>query len=312
MKSVKIRELLKDADRLKLRLINEDADLDRELREIDVNRPGLALNGFFEHFAHDRMQVFGQGEHAFVSSVAPENLRESLERYFNYPITGIVFTHENFPPEQFLEHAKINRIPVFVSSLSTSKFIILFTDFLDAALAPQTLLHGTLVEVLGVGILIQGKSGVGKSETALELVQRGHRLVADDAVRIVCRDGTRLYGFVSQTIEHHLEIRGLGIINISDLFGAGAVRASKRIDLIVHLEDWDEKKEYDRLGLEDHTEEILGVEIAVMTIPVRPGRNVPVLLETAAKNFNLKSRGHNAAKKFQERLARMIKEAVES
>ena len=163
-----------------------------------------------------------------------------------------------------------------------------------------------------MGILIQGKSGVGKSETALELVQRGHRLVADDAVRIICRDGSRLYGFVSQTIEHHLEIRGLGIINISDLFGSGAVRANKRIDLIVHLEDWDDKKEYDRLGLEDHTEEILGVEIAVMTIPVRPGRNVPVLLETAAKNFNLKSRGHNAARKFQERLARMIREAAES
>ena len=161
---------------------------------------------------------------------------------------------------------------------------------------------------LGRGIM----EAIGKSETALELVQRGHRLVADDAVRIVCRDGSRLYGFVSQTIEHHLEIRGLGIINISDLFGSGAVRANKRIDLIVHLEDWDDKKEYDRLGLEDLTEEILGVEIAVMTIPVRPGRNVPVLLETAAKNFNLKSRGHNAARKFQERLARMIREAAEN
>lgn len=258
------------------------------------------------------MQVFGQGEHAFVSSANPQRLTEPLERYFNYPISGIVFTHDNHPPEQFLEYAVRNRTPVFVSSHRTSKFINVFTDFLDAALAPQTLLHGTLVEVSGVGILIQGKSGVGKSETALELVQRGHRLVADDAVRIVCRDGARLYGFVSQTIEHHLEIRGLGIINISDLFGAGAVRASKRIDLIIHLEDWDDKKEYDRLGLEDHTEEILGVEISVMTIPVRPGRNVPVLLETAAKNFNLKSRGHNAAKKFQERLARMIKDAAES
>lgn len=303
---------MKDADRLKIRLINADADLDRELRDIDVNRPGLALNGFFEHFAHDRMQVFGQGEHAFVSSIAPETLQEPLERYFNYPITGIVFTHENNPPESFLQYAVRNRTPVFVSSHRTSKFINVFTDFLDAALAPQTLLHGTLVEVSGVGILIQGKSGVGKSETALELVQRGHRLVADDAVRIVCRDGSRLYGFVSQTIEHHLEIRGLGIINISDLFGSGAVRANKRIDLIVHLEDWDDKKEYDRLGLEDLTEEILGVEISVMTIPVRPGRNVPVLLETAAKNFNLKSRGHNAAKKFQERLARMIREAAEN
>lgn len=258
------------------------------------------------------MQVFGQGEHAFVSSIAPEKLQEPLERYFNYPITGIVFTHENNPPDTFLQYAVRNRTPVFVSSHRTSKFINVFTDFLDAALAPQTLLHGTLVEVSGVGILIQGKSGVGKSETALELVQRGHRLVADDAVRIVCRDGSRLYGFVSQTIEHHLEIRGLGIINISDLFGSGAVRANKRIDLIVHLEDWDDKKEYDRLGLEDMTEEILGVEIAVMTIPVRPGRNVPVLLETAAKNFNLKSRGHNAAKKFQERLARMIREAAEN
>jgi len=258
------------------------------------------------------MQVFGQGEHAFVSSMDPERIGEPLERYFNYPITGIVFTHDNFPPEQFLSYAVKNRTPVFVSSHRTSKFINVFTDFLDAALAPQTLLHGTLVEVFGVGILIQGKSGVGKSETALELVERGHRLVADDAVRIVCRDGSRLQGFVSETIGHHLEIRGLGIINISDLFGAGAVRNDKLIDLIVHLEDWDDKKEYDRLGLEDVTEEILGVDIAVMTIPVRPGRNVPVLIETAAKNFNLKSRGHHAARKFQERLAGMIRKAAES
>lgn len=297
---------------MKIRLINENADLDRELHEIDVNRPGLALNGFFDHFAHDRIQVFGQGEHAFVSSMSSERMTEALERYFNYPITGIVFTHDNLPPENFLAYAVRNRTPVFVSSHRTSRFIAVLIDFLDAALAPQTLLHGTLVEVFGVGILLQGKSGVGKSETALELVERGHRLVADDAVRIVCRDGSRLYGFVSQTIEHHLEIRGLGIINISDLFGAGAVRADKRIDLIIHLEDWDDKKEYDRLGLEDHTEEILGVEVAVMTIPVRPGRNVPVLVETAAKNFNLKSQGHHAAKKFQERLARMIREAAES
>jgi HPr kinase/phosphorylase len=282
------------------------------LHEIDVNRPGLALSGFFEHFAHDRIQVFGQGEHAYVSSIRPEKLLEPLQRYFNYPIAGIVFTHDNFPPDQFIKFAITNRVGIFVTSHRTSKFINVFTDFLDEALAPQTLLHGTLVEVSGVGILLQGKSGVGKSETALELVQRGHSLVADDAVRIVCRDGSRLYGHVSQTIEHHLEIRGLGIINISDLFGAGAVRTNKRIDLIIHLEDWDDKKEYDRLGLEDHTEEILGVEISVMTIPVRPGRNVPVLIETAAKNFNLKSRGHNAAKKFQERLARMIKEAAEN
>jgi HPr kinase/phosphorylase len=167
------------------------------------------------------MQVFGQGEHAYVSSISPEKLHEPLERYFNYPITGIVFTHANYPPELFLEYARRNRTPVFITEHRTSKFINVFTDFLDAALAPQTLLHGTLVEVSGVGILIQGKSGVGKSETALELVQRGHSLVADDAVRIICRDGARLYGYVSQTIEHHLEIRGLGIINISDLFGAG-------------------------------------------------------------------------------------------
>lgn len=309
---IKIGEILKESDRLKLRLLNSDADLNRDLHEIDVNRPGLALNGFFEHFAHDRLQVFGKGEHAFVKSLDEAGGSVSLERYFNYPITGIVFTHDNIPPESFLAKAIENKTAVFVSSHRTSKFINVFTDFLDAALAPQTLLHGTLVEVFGVGILIQGKSGVGKSETALELVERGHRLVADDAVRIVCRDGSRLYGFVSQTIEHHLEIRGLGIINISDLFGAGAVRADKRIDLIVNLEDWDEKKEYDRLGLEEDTEEILGVDIAVMTIPVRPGRNVPILLEAAVKNFNLKSRGHHAAKKFQERLARMIQEKAEN
>lgn len=239
-----------------------------------------------------------------------QRIAESLERYFHFPITGIVFTHGNEPPQLFLDYAVRNRTPVFVSSHRTSRFIGILIDILDAALAPQTLLHGTLVEVFGVGILMQGKSGVGKSETALELVERGHRLVADDAVQVVCRDGSWLYGYASQTIEHHIEIRGLGIINISDLFGAGAVRSEMRIDLIVHLEDWDEKKEYDRLGLEDTTEEILGVEVAVMTIPVRPGRNVPILIETAAKNFNLKSRGLHPARRFEERLVHMIREST--
>lgn len=312
MRSVSVRELLDHSLNLCLTLLNNTADLNRTIHRIDLNRPGLALTGFFEHFAHDRVQIFGQGEHAYLFSLTNEQLRSTLSRFFGYDLLVLIFTHNNHPPEMLLEFARERRIPVFVTTYSTNKFLGLFANFLDEKLAPRTTIHGTLVEVFGVGILLQGKSGVGKSETALELVQRGHRLVADDVVEIICRDETRLYGSVSKTIEHHMEIRGLGIISVKELFGAGSVRASKRLDLIIQLEDWDENKEYDRLGIIETMEQILGVSISLMTLPLRPGRNVPVLIETAAKNHILKSMGHNAARSFNEKLQNIIKDKTES
>ena len=247
------------------------------------------------------MQVFGQGEHAFVSSIDPEKLQEPLERYFNYPITGIVFTHENHPPEAFLQYAVRNRTPVFVSSHRTSKFINVFTDFLDAALAPQTLLHGTLVEVSGVGILIQGKSGVGKSEAALDLILKGHRLVADDIVEVTVRAPDTVWGSALEMHQHHMEIRGMGILNITHLFGVAAVRDNKKIEVVVELSEIQED-DYDRLGTEQQVWPILGVDVPLARIPLRPGRNIASLIEVVARNQLLKYRGHDSAREFQEKI----------
>ncbi len=308
MRTVRVRDLLRHADHLQIILLNQDANLDAEIRETELNRPGLALTGFFNFFAHERIQLFGQGEWSYIESIPAGQLQTALKVFFSYELVACAFTHDHQPPELFMKFAVDHRVAIFKTPLTTHKFIAKMSDFLDEKLAPSTTVHGVLVEVFGVGILIRGKSGVGKSETALELVERGHRLVADDIVEIICRDESRLYGFVSETIEHHMEIRGLGIISIKDLFGAGSVRRGKRIDLIVHIEDWDDRHEYDRLGIEDSYEEILGVPVASLTIPVRPGRNLPVLIETAAKNHRLKMMGYHPARKFNERLLQIMQE----
>lgn len=302
MHTVRVSEILKEKERLRLELINPDADLSLEISESDLNRPGLALTGFFDFFAHERVQIFGQGEWSYLFKLSENDMTEALDRLFEFSLRCIVFTHNNDPPEAFMKRADAARVPVVKTAHTTHNFIVLFSDYLDAKLAPRTTFHGVLVEVFGVGVLLSGKSGVGKSETALELVERGHRLVADDVVDIICLDETRLYGFVSEVIEHHMEIRGLGIISIKDLFGAGSVRKSKRIDLIIHLEDWNSDHDYDRLGLDDRSDVILGVEIPSLVIPVRPGRNVPILIETAAKNHRLKLMGYHSARVFNQRL----------
>ncbi len=297
---VSIKEIL-ELD-LSLELLNPGADLSHRITDIEVNRPGLALTGFFEYFAYRRIQVFGKGEWAYLRSLEEEALRKSLERFFDYDLTCLVFTYGHKPPPLFLEFAQRKRVPVLKTLLPTQEFIGKLAYSLEEKLAPSMIFHGVLVEVFGVGVLLEGKSGVGKSETALELVERGHRLVADDVVEIVRKAGAKLYGYASPIIEHHMEIRGLGIINIRDLYGAGSVRKSKRIDLLIQLEDWDESKEYDRLGLEENTKEILGVKIPYIVLPVRPGRNVPILIETAAKNLRLKAMGIHPAKELNERL----------
>lgn len=301
-----VQDLLDESTSLKLRLVNSGANLQKSIVRSDLNRPGLALMGFFDFFAPERVQVFGQGEWAYLNTVSNQRLNETVDRFFEYPLCCLVFTHNNPVPNKIIQKATQYKVPLFISEFPTHKFIVRISNLLDEKLASQATVHGVLIEVFGVGILLQGKSGVGKSETALELIERGHRLVADDIVEITSREGSRLYGSVSNTIEHHMEIRGLGIISIKDLFGAGSVRKVKRIDLMINLEDWDENQEYDRLGLDENKTEILGVEIDCITIPVRPGRNLPILIETAAKNHNLKKMGHHAAKEFNEKLIKII------
>lgn len=306
MTSVSVREIVQNYNTFSLRSLNENADFDREISVTDLNRPGLALAGFFESFAHGRVQVLGRGEISFLQQKKPEETLQTLETLFSYDLPLLVFTHDNAPPEHFLKFAVEKKVPVFSTPLSTNQFVVQFSVILDELLAPRLITHGVLVEVFGVGVLIVGESGVGKSETALELVERGHRLVADDAVEIICLDESRLYGRSHSVLDHHMEIRGIGIISVRDLFGSGSVRRQKRIDVIIRLETWNEDKEYERLGLYDEFEEIHGVKIPRLEIPVLPGRNVPILVEVAAKNYRLKQMGIHSARNFDEALRKEI------
>lgn len=301
MSYVELGELIKREPELRLNVHAGHSGLARHLVTIDVNRPGLALAGYFENFASDRIQVFGRGECAYLRDSADRSA-EIRRDFFRHKFPGLVFTHGSEPPVEFVQSAEETGTPILSTPLSTHNFIVLFSAVMTQELAPTTSIHGVLVEVLGVGILLMGASGIGKSETALELVERGHRLVADDIVIIKCIGNTTLIGSASDVISHHMELRGLGIINVKDLFGVGAIRGSTGIDLVIGLEDWDENKEYERLGLDEELVEILGVKIPRILLPVRPGRNIPILIETAAMNYRSRKMGYHAARELSKRI----------
>lgn len=302
MSYIELAKLLEERPELELRVVAGSQGLDRHLVTIDVNRPGLALAGFYKNFASDRLQVFGKGEHAYIQEFSGEDVKRIGAEFFHYRFPALIFTHNNEPPPFFVEMADQTGTPLLGTKLSTHAFILHFTRVMTEELAPSTSIHGVLIEVFGVGILLMGASGIGKSETALELVERGHRLVADDIIIVRCIGNTDLYGSASELIQHHMELRGLGIINVKDLFGVGAIRGRKRIELVALLEEWDPAKEYERLGLEEPTVDILGVQVPRLLIPVRPGRNVPVLIETAAMNHRSKRMGYHAARELRDRL----------
>lgn len=302
MTSIKVAELIAKAPELELKVLAGAGGLDREIVTVDVNRPGLALAGFYQNLAADRIQVFGRGEFAYLQECGIDRQNTIKDEFFEYPFPALVFTHGNDPVDCFIEMANEMDTPILSTPLTTHKFIIHYWRFMSEELAPSTSVHGVLIEVYGVGILLKGASGIGKSETALELVERGHRLVADDMVHIKCIGDADLYGFSSDIIRYHMELRGLGIINVKDLFGVGAIRRRKRIELMVYLEDWNPTKEYERLGLDEDTVEILGIQIPRLLIPVRPGRNIPILIETAAMNHRSKKMGYHAARELTRRI----------
>jgi HPr kinase/phosphorylase len=311
VKSITITRLLdlaREGDILHLRIITGERTLQKTISTYDINRPGLTLAGDYDFFDYEKIQVFGRGEYHYLVKMINSGEHESLNQFFNYPVACCIFSHGNEPPPLFLDMAEKAEVPILVSSLPTNTMNTRLTKILEDAFAPRTSTHGVLVEVFGVGILIVGKSGVGKSECALELVERGHRLVADDVVDIISISDTLLIGSGAKLIRHHMEIRGLGIINIKQLFGVGAIRDKKQIQLVVSLEDWNSKKEYDRLGLEESIYTILGVEVPQLTIPVKPGRNIPILIETAAMNFRLAKLGFNTAKEFNNELMQRIEQ----
>jgi HPr kinase/phosphorylase len=281
----------KTKENLKVQLVAGESGLDKAIAIPDINRPGLALAGYLDFFAFDRIQVMGLTEINYMKQLEPATLRERLQRVLKYEIPCFIVTRGLTAPDEFLEQANQASVPVFRSLLTTTKVVSKIIVFLDNQFAPETNLHGVLVDVYGVGVMIMGRAGVGKSECALELIERGHRLVADDVVFVRRRGDRFLYGEGSSVLQHHMEIRGLGIFDVKNIFGVGAIRNTKRISLIVELEDWDPTKEYDRTGITEDSYTVLEVKLPKITVPVRPGRNMAIIVEVAALNHRLKDMG---------------------
>jgi len=274
---------------------------DVEITTSDVNRPGLQLSGYMEYFGTDRIQIIGKVEMTYLASLSPQERKKRLDDYFRTGFPCLVIARDQEPFPEMVEAAEKYSIPILKTKDITSRFMSGLIRYLNVMLAPRISMHGVLVEVYGEGILILGESGVGKSETALELVKRGHRLIADDLVEIRRVSDTTLLGAAPENIRHLIEIRGIGIVDVKHLFGMGAVKLQENINLVIKLELWKEGKMYDRLGLEDHYTDILGISVPSLVIPVRPGRNLAIIVEVAAMNHRQKKMGYNAAKLLSER-----------
>jgi HPr kinase/phosphorylase len=307
MDAIKISRLLEDTDYdLRLSLVAGQGGLSRMISSSRIQKPGLALTGFTEHLHEERVQVFGNTEVSYLRTLPEERQREVLSKLFNANLACVVVTKNLDIPQSMLDACNAAQLALMKTPLLSSTFIQQVQSFLDEALTTSASLHGVLMDVFGVGILLIGKSGIGKSEIALDLVMRGHRLVADDIVDVTRRKPGVVYGAGNAIIKHHMEIRGLGIINIKDLFGVASVRERKKIELLIELVEWEPNREYDRLGVEQATFNVVGVDIPMSVVPVRPGRNMTTIIEVAARNQLLKLQGHHSAREFADRLNRAI------
>ncbi|WP_100405423.1 HPr(Ser) kinase/phosphatase [Bacillus solitudinis] len=293
-------------EKFQFELIAGEEGIYRPITTSDISRPGIEMAGFFTYYPAKRLQLIGRTELSFYEQLSEHEKEERMLKLCTYDTPGIILSRGLDAPKELRDAAEAHGVPLMRSNFTTTRLSSRLTNFLESQLAPMTAVHGVLVDIYGIGVLITGNSGVGKSETALDLVRRGHRLVADDSVEIRQESEDTLVGRSPDLIQHLLEIRGLGIINVMTLFGAGAVRPFKRIALCINLELWDQKKAYDRLGLEEEKMKILDAEITKLTVPVRPGRNLAVIIEVAAMNFRLKRLGYNAAQEFSERLTGVI------
>ncbi|MCR8659708.1 HPr(Ser) kinase/phosphatase [Paenibacillus endoradicis] len=302
-KKVKVAELVRH---FQLEVLSGEDGLKRLITVDDLYRPGLEMAGYFHYHPIERIQILGRTEISFISMLPSEERRERMRKICLEETPCILISRGLEAPEELIEFSNETQIPVLRSNIATTILSSRITDFLENKLAPTATIHGVLVDVYGVGMLITGGSGIGKSETALELVKRGHRLIADDAVEIRQTSDGKLTGTAPELIRHLLEIRGLGIINVMTLFGAGAVRTQKRIGLVIRLENWQQDKQYDRLGLDEEKTQIIETNVPLVTIPVRPGRNLAVIIEVAAMNFRLKRMGYNAALQFTNKLTETI------
>lgn len=293
--------------KLELKLISSKKGFHKQVTEKEIYRPGLALAGFMDLFTYKRIQVCGNTEAAYLRKLTLIQRKNTLKKVFSFDIPLFIVTNNNRLPSPFVQMANEYGIPVFRTSLATIKFIQLVEDYLDEKFAPSTFIHGSLVDVYGIGVLITGRSGIGKSEVALDLVARGHRLVTDDVVTVQYQTGGILIGTGNKTLRYNMEIRGVGIIDIQAVFGIRAIRKQKRVEVQVELVDWDDTEKYERLGLEEIGTEILGEKIPLVRLPIYPGKNISVIVEVIALNELLKIYGRHSAREFEARLDRRMK-----
>ena len=295
--------------KMDLKNLTPDVELiGKEVNIPDVNRPALQLTGFFEHFDSDRVQIIGYVEYTYLQTLTEERKTEIYEKMLKHKVPCVIFSRSLQPEESFLRIAQERDVPVFSTEKKTSSFMGELIRWLNVKLAPCISIHGVLVDVYGVGVLIMGESGIGKSEAALELIKRGHRLVTDDVVEIRKVSDDTLVGSAPDITKHFIELRGIGIVDVKSMFGVQSVRETQNIDLVITLEDWSRDREYDRLGLEEEYTEFLGNKVVCHRIPIRPGRNLAIITESAAVNHRQKQMGYNAAqelyKRVQENLAK--------
>lgn len=307
MNDLTVRKLFEDnKKRLQLEILNNEASFHKEVKEREVHRPGLALSGFVDVFTYNRIQVIGNTELAYLETLSSTKCEASLRKVFEFDLPCIIITDNNQPSDIFISIANENNISILKSVFSTTYVIQSLSSYLEKEFAPFKIIHGSLVDVYGVGILITGRSGIGKSEVALDLIERGHRLVADDVVNLTRRTEGVLIGTSSETLLHHMEIRGIGIIDVCSLFGVHAVRFQKRVELELHLEDWVAGKDYDRTGLDNPTIEYLDVAIPIINLAIFPGKNITVIAEVIALDHLLKVYGQYTAREFNEKLKEKI------
>ncbi len=294
-------------ERFKLTKVTQaEINKDKTISEKDIHRPGLALAGYVKLFTFNRVQVFGNTEIRYLEQFNSEEKKNILERFFSFDVPCVIVTNDNVIPDELIKIAGEKDVPVFKTPYPTTRFSYFISDFLDDQFSTQMIIHGSFVDVYGVGLLFSGKSGIGKSEIALDLIERGHRLVADDVVVVTKKGEGVLMGSGTAISKHIMEIRGLGIIDVKTIFGIRSIRFQKRVEVIVELEDWDRDKAYDRTGLDNSTIAILGVDAELIKLPIFPGKNITVIAEVIALNYLCKHYGYNAAEEFKKRLADKI------
>ena len=300
MASVKLSEII---ERMKLENLTPEIDISKtKITQPDINRPALQMAGYFEHYEATRLQIIGFVEYSYMQSMEEKTQDDIYDKLLSYPIPAIIFCRELIPDEKFKQVAIKKGVPLLMTKKATSAFTAEIIRWLNVNLAPCITVHGVLVDVYGEGLLITGESGIGKSEAALELIKRGHRLVTDDVVEIRKVSDETLIGTAPPVTKHFIELRGIGIVDVKTLFGVSSVKETQNIDLVIKLEDWDKDKEYDRLGLEEEYIEYLGNKVVCHSLPVRPGRNLAIICEAAAVNHRQKKMGYNAAQVLYERV----------